>query len=98
MEKPGLFGMNGFIALLLTCLPFVIQAQEPGTLILIDAENKQAFNIRLSDEIYASSSQGHLVISHLKDSTYKLILGFPKTNTAELVFPVTVHQKDLDFS
>ena len=46
MQKPGLFGMNGFMVFLLTCLSFAAQAQQQGYLILMDAENKQPFVVR----------------------------------------------------
>ena len=41
--------------------------------------------------------QGHLVLSQLKDSSYRLGLRFPKNNLSEQVFPVIIHQKDLGF-
>ncbi len=97
MQKPGLFGMNGVLILLLTAVSVGTRAQQSGSLILIDAENKQAFTVRLGDELYASSGHGHLVLSHLKDSSYRLNLRFPKKNIPEQVFPVTVRQKDLGF-
>jgi hypothetical protein len=97
MQKPGLFGMNGFTLFLLICFSFSLRAQPAGSLILIDAENKQPFTIRIGDQFYASSGHGHLVLSHLKDSMYQLNLRFPKNNLAEQVFPVLVRQKDLGF-
>jgi hypothetical protein len=97
MQKPGLFGMNGFTLFLLTCFSFSLRAQPLGSLILIDAENKQAFTVRIGDQFYASSGHGHLLLSHLKDSVYRLNLRFPKNNLAEQVFPVLVRQKDLGF-
>ena len=97
MQKPGLFGMNGFLLFLLTCCSFALRAQQPGNLILIDAENKQPFTVRIGDQLYASSSHGHLVLYHLKDSSYRLNFRFAKKTMAELVFPVTVRQKDLGF-
>jgi hypothetical protein len=97
MQKPGLFGMNGFMLFLLTCLSFAAQAQQQGYLILVDAENKQPFVVRIGDQSYFSSGQGHLVLPQLKDSTYKLGLRFPRKNMAERVFTVAVHRKDLGF-
>jgi hypothetical protein len=97
MQKPGLFGMNGLMLFLLNCFSFVAHAQQTGYLILLDAENKQAFTIRIGDQMFASSGHGHLVISHLKDSSYRLNLSFPKKNFGEQVFPVVIHQKDLGF-
>jgi len=97
MQKPGLFGMNGFIIFLLTCLSVVARGQQPGYMILIDAENKQAFTVRIGDQLFSSSGHGHLVLSQLKDSSYLLNLRFPKNNRADQVFPVVVRKKDLGF-
>ncbi len=97
MHKPGLFGMNGFMVFLLTCLSVAARGQQPGFLILIDAENKQAFTIRVGDQFYSSTSQGHLVLAQLKDSSYRLNLIFPKSSLPEKSFPVVIHHKDLGF-
>jgi len=97
MHKPGLFGMNGLMVLFLLCLSVVARAQQPGYLILIDAENKQAFTVRIGDQLFASTGQGHLVISQLKDSNYNLNLRFPKSELAEQAFPVAMRGKDLGF-
>jgi hypothetical protein len=97
MQKPRLFGMNGFLLFLFSFFSYAVHAQQEGNLILIDAEGKQAFTIRLGEELFASTNQGHLVLSHLKDSAYRLNLRFPKMNQEEQVFPVVVHKKDLGF-
>ncbi|HEV3224363.1 MAG TPA: DUF4476 domain-containing protein [Puia sp.] len=97
MHKPGLFGMNGFMVFLLIFFTVAAHAQQPGYLILIEAENKQAFTVRIGEQFYASSSQGHLVLSRLKDSSYRLKFRFPKNNLPEQVFPVVIHHKDLGF-
>ncbi|HEY2648607.1 MAG TPA: hypothetical protein VGI38_05420 [Puia sp.] len=98
MQKPGLFGMNGLLLCLLTGLSFATKAEQPsGYLILVDAENKQPFVIRLGEQSYFSSAQGHLVLARLKDSVYKLALRYPRKNMAEQVFTVALHRKDLGF-
>jgi Domain of unknown function (DUF4476) len=97
MQKPGLFGMNGFLLFLLTCCSFALQAQQAESLILIDAENRLPFTVRIGDQLFASSGHGHLVIAHLKDSSYKLNFRFPKKALAEQVFPIVVKQKDQGF-
>jgi hypothetical protein len=97
MHKPGLFGMNGLMVLFLFCLSVVARAQQPGYLILIDAENKQSFTVRIGDQLFASTGQGHLVISQLKDSNYNLNLRFPKSELAEQAFQVAMRGKDLGF-
>lgn len=97
MQKPGLFGMNGFIMVVLSCVSFAARAQQPGYLILIDAENRQAFTVHVGDQVYASTGHGHIVLSQLKDSSYRLYLRFSKKNVAEQMFPVTIHKRDLGF-
>jgi Domain of unknown function (DUF4476) len=95
MHKPGLFGMNGFMVFFLSLFSAFAHGQQPGYLILIEAENRQSFIVRIGDQFYASSAQGHLVLSQLKDSSYRLKLRFPKNNLPEQVFPVVIHHKDL---
>lgn len=97
MQKSCFFRMNGVLVLLLILISSFARAQTPGYLILIDAENKQAFTVRIGDQLYASSGHGHLVLSHLGDSNYRLNIRFPKQRIPEQVFPVKVHQKDLGF-
>ena len=98
MQKPGLFGMNGVLIFLLVVLSVHASAQQPGSLILIDAENKQAFTVRIGDELYASSGHGHLVLSHLKDSSYRLNLRFPKKIFLNRYFPLRFGRKTSVFS
>jgi hypothetical protein len=97
MEKPRLFGMNGFIMVLLCCFCFGAYAQQTVGLILIDAEGKQPFTVRIGNHMYPSSAHGHVALSHLKDSSYRLCLSFPKKAMAEQIFPVNLRQKDLGF-
>jgi hypothetical protein len=97
MHKPGLFGMNGFMALFFICLSVAASAQQPGYAILIEAENKQAFVVRIGEQLFVSTGQGHLVISQLKDSNYSVCLRFPKNDLAEQIFPVKIHGKDQGF-
>ncbi len=97
MQKPGLFGMSGFLLFLLTCCSFALQAQQAGNLVLIDADNKLPFTVRVGDQLFASSGHGHLVSAHLKDSSYKFCVRFPKKVIAEQVFPIVLKQKDMGF-
>ncbi len=97
MHKPGLFGMNGLMALFFICLSVVARAQQPGFAILIEAENKQAFIVRIGEQLFASTAQGHLVISQLKDSNYNICLRFPKNDLPEQIFPVAMHGNDQGF-
>ncbi|PWT75090.1 MAG: hypothetical protein C5B59_09705 [Bacteroidetes bacterium] len=85
------------LAIIFTLLVQFGHSQQPGYVVLIDADKEQIFHVRIGDTIYASSSLGHLTIPHLKDSTYRLAIGFPRSQSSEIVFSVRVNKKDLGF-
>ena len=97
MQKLRLFGMNGFFALILVFMAGMVRGQQPGYLILVDAENRQPFTALIGETLLQSSGQGHLLIPQLQDSSYQLIIRFPRKNIPEQVFPVMIHKKDLGF-
>jgi hypothetical protein len=84
------------LVLILFFSAFTTYSQESG-LILIDADNQQAFFVRIGDKSYPSSNIGHLAISNLKDSTYLMTIGFPGTQYSEEQFNVRVSKKDQGF-
>jgi len=94
MQKLRLFGMNGFVALILACTAGIARGQQAGYLILIDAENKQPFTARIGETLMQSTAHGHLLISQLKDSIYRIAIRFPHNPDPDQVFPVTVRKKD----
>ena len=65
--------------------------------VLIQADNNQPFYARLNDKILSSSDVGHLIIPQLKDSTYNVIIGFPKNIFPEQNFVITISKKDQSF-
>lgn len=95
MQKLRLFGMNGVFALILACTAGIARGQQAGYLILIDAENKQPFTARIGETLMSSSDHGHLLISQLKDSSYRVVIRFPRSAVEDQVFPVELHKKDL---
>lgn len=80
--------------LTLTCT--VLKAQQQY-FIFVWADNQQPFYVRLEEKTYSSSPIGHLVISQLKDSTYSLVVGFPKNQFPEQAFVISFNNKDLDY-
>ena len=72
-------------------------SQQQNYLVLIDADNDQTFRVRIGDTLYNSSTLGHLVIPHLKDSTYNMAIGFPKKEFHERIFSIRVNKKDQGF-
>lgn len=85
------------IWLFLVVVPAKIFSQQETYLVLIDEEQQQPFYVRLGTQTINSSSQGHLAIAHLQDSTYELVIGFPHGGYPEQRFSVTVNNKDLGY-
>jgi hypothetical protein len=65
--------------------------------VLIQADNNQAFYVRLDSQLYTSSPAGHLILSQLKDSAYAITIGFPGQAFPEQRFILSIHQKDQAF-
>jgi hypothetical protein len=65
--------------------------------IYIQSDNKAAFTVKLSTNIYSSSADGSLMISKLKPGKYNLAVNAPSLNVTE-VFTVKVADKDLGFA
>ncbi|NII25349.1 DUF4476 domain-containing protein [Pseudoflavitalea sp. X16] len=82
------------ISLLASCT--IARAQQ-DYFVFFWADNQQPFYVRLNEKTYSSSAIGHLVISRLKDSTYNLVVGFPKKQFPEKTYIISFKQKDLDY-
>ncbi len=65
--------------------------------VLIQADNRQPFFVRLGSQLYPSSEDGHLILSNLTDSTYIITIGFPGKLVPEQQYLFAVHQKDREF-
>lgn len=75
---------------------FESQAQKTFS-ITMDADNDQFFSVAIGKKTYASSSIGHLLITGLKDSTYKLVISFPRSSYSPEAFTVQIENKDHKF-
>jgi hypothetical protein len=62
--------------------------------VLIQADDGQAFYIRLDDQLYSPSPDGHLILARLKDSVYTITVGFPGQTHPEQRYLLNIHQKD----
>ncbi|WP_315817636.1 hypothetical protein [Paraflavitalea speifideaquila] len=85
-----------FVITLLTLTCTLAQAQQ-AYFMFVWADNQQPFYVRLDEKTYSSSAIGHLVIPQLKDSTYSLLVGFPRKQFPEQLFLVSFNNKDLDY-
>jgi len=77
-------------------LSLVIRAQQDYFL-FIQSENNQPYYIQSDGKTLSSSAIGHLIISGLKDSLYRLTIGFPKNQYPEQVFQLRINKKDAGY-
>src|SRR5580704_15272707 len=64
----------------------------PNFFVLIQADDGQAFYVRLNNLLYTSSPGGHLILSQLTDSAYTIAIGIP--SLPEQRYLLNMHQKD----
>ena len=87
--------MNGVVLLVLLLIAGRTAAQQQdGYLMLVDAENRMPFTARIVETLVQSSDHGHLLFPRLADSSYQVIISFPRRNLPEQVFPVVMHKRD----
>ena len=69
---------------------------EPQTcyFVLIQSDNGQPFYVRVNNQIYSSSSEGHLILSQLKDSVYPVTIGLPGQPATERRYLLNIQQRD----
>lgn len=89
-----------FIAVVLMLGSAQVKAQnvENNHFIYIQAKEKVPFYVILNNKVYSSSSIGYLIIPKLKDGTYELRIGFPKTQQPEQNFTCEVKGGDAGYS
>jgi hypothetical protein len=86
------------IAFILLCVHGSISATaQQNWFLFIQSESNQPFYVRIGETIHSSSSVGHLIINGLRDSTYRLAIGFPQSQYREQQFFVPVRKKDHGF-
>jgi Domain of unknown function (DUF4476) len=75
---------------------FVSKAQQ-NRFIYIQTENKQAFYVKLDKKMYSSAAAGYVIIPQLKDGSYNISVGFPKSEWAEQTINCKVDKKDAGY-
>lgn len=93
-----IFLFIGMILLLLGSVHVNAQDVENNHFIYIQAKEKVPFYVILDKKVYSSSSIGYLIIPKLKDGTYDLRIGFPKTQQPEKNFTCEVKGGDAGYS
>jgi hypothetical protein len=62
--------------------------------VFIHQPEGQPFYVRMQEDSYSSSATGHIILGSLKDSTYNMYLGFPRSRYAEQLFIVKINKRD----
>lgn len=74
----------------------VINAQKVY-FIYIQSESGQPFYVKMEDKLRSSTASGYLILSKLRDSTYRFSVGFPGNQWPERKYAVTMDKKDQGF-
>jgi hypothetical protein len=86
------------IAFIILCIHGSVSAKaQQNWFLFIQSESNQPFYVRIGETIYSSSHVGHLVINGLRDSTYRLAIGFPQSQYREHQFSLPLKKKDYGF-
>jgi hypothetical protein len=62
--------------------------------VFIHQPEGQPFYVRMQEDSYSSSATGHIILGSLKDSTYNMYVGFPRSRYAEQLFIVKINKRD----
>ena len=87
---------SGFIIFLLFFFLIGLRAQQ-NRFIYLQTENKQPFYVKMDKKILSSSISGHIIVSKLTDSIYKIYFGFPKNEWPEQNVTISVKAADAGF-
>jgi hypothetical protein len=93
--KPGLIMKRTFLIFLFIGFVFFLNAQKIY-FVYLQTETSEPFFVRMDDKLYSSSPTGYLILSKLKDSTYKFKIGFPSKDI-DLNFATSINKKDHGF-
>ncbi|MEO8961922.1 MAG: DUF4476 domain-containing protein [Ginsengibacter sp.] len=85
-----------FFLALLSVVVFLCKAQQVH-FVYLQTENGHPFYAKINNNLVSSSPEGYIIIPDLKDSTYQLVVGFPKNKFPEEKFTLTIDKKDEGF-
>ena len=85
-----------FIILFLIVSVFAVKAQQLH-FVYLQTENSQPFYVKMNNKVISSSPEGYVILSNLTDSSYQIIIGFPKNEFPEQAFQISVDNKNEGF-
>jgi Domain of unknown function (DUF4476) len=86
--------MNRFILCLLFSMFFLRATSQRVYFVYLQAETAEPFFVKMNDKVFPSTGSGYLILSRLRDSTYRFSVGFPQNKWPESNFSVVVNGKD----
>lgn len=89
--------MNRFILCAAWVLSSLAIDAQKVYFIYIQSDAGQPFYVKMEDKVRSSTASGYLILSKLRDSTYRFSVGFPGKQWPERKFAVTVDKKDQGF-
>ncbi len=60
----------------------------------LQSDNGKPFYTRIDEKVYSSSASGYLIISRLRDTTYKISIGFANGSVAENRYTISINKRD----
>lgn len=85
----------GFLVCLLL---LVLKGSAQGNRFLyLESEKSQLFYVRLHNQVFSAQSPGYLILPKLSDSTYTLLIGFPKNEYPEQRFEIPIQGRDAGY-
>jgi hypothetical protein len=83
---------------ILACILFTVASfsgfSQKVYFIYLQSEGEQPFFVRMDEKIHSSSASGYLILSKLRDSTYRFSVGFPRDKWPDQNFTVGISSKD----
>ena len=89
--------MKNFVCCLIFLVSSVAAFSQKVYFVYLQTEAGQPFFVKMGEKTYNANTSGYLILSQMKDSTYKLRIGFPQNKWAEQQFSVDVKSKDRGF-
>lgn len=89
--------MKNFVCCLIFLVSSVGAFSQKVYFVYLQTEAGQPFFVKMGEKTYHANTSGYLILSQMKDSTYKLRIGFPQHKSGEQQFSVNVKSKDRGF-
>jgi Domain of unknown function (DUF4476) len=97
VTKVHIFSTMKFVSGLLFCFACSLGAVAQQHFVYIQTEGRQTFYAQVDSTIFSSSASGYLILGQLPDSSYKIIIGFPKNEWPAQQYSFVIKNNDPGF-